>query len=513
MRKTFTAIAFTLLSVLFPVAASAASVSITALTPGTAVTAKNALKFTLLPVGFSYPVYQLSDSFSGSTVSVNNIDPGGHFAWVPVLSDVGTHVLTITTNDSSGNTATITQTITVNPAPKVLIQNVSTNGNLPAGKALTFLVSQTGFTNPTYIVSDSFSGSSVSTSNLSSGLFSWVPDISQNGDHTITVYASDASGQSATATQFVRVGTGPTIGVQQLSPSTNVKLGQNVTFTVFASNFQPTSYSVQDSFQGGTLTNASINTNGQFSWMPSGSDTGTHTLTIKGVVGAFGDSATTSLTLNVLGADGLMPAPATLTQATSTTMLSALQAQLAALMAKMKGQTPAATTESTTDSTVQKFTLNLKPGSKGDEVLRLQNLLVSLGLLTNTPNGYYGVGTTAAIKKFQTEHGLEPLGSVGPGTRAALNAKISGQTVTTATVSTSGSACGFKFEHFMGYGDDDASQVSKLQECLISLGHLSGTATGFYGRATETAVKKFQSSKGLEPLGYVNTATRVVLNQ
>lgn len=68
------------------------------------------------------------------------------------------------------------------------------------------------------------------------------------------------------------------------------------------------------------------------------------------------------------------------------------------------------------------FTEYLAPGKESADVLALQKLLVSQGLLSATPNGYYGVQTTAAVVAFQKKHNINPLGVVGPQTRAALNA-------------------------------------------------------------------------------------------
>ena len=67
------------------------------------------------------------------------------------------------------------------------------------------------------------------------------------------------------------------------------------------------------------------------------------------------------------------------------------------------------------------FTANLSRGSSGTEVLALQKFLAGEGMLTATPNGYYGPQTEAAVVKFQAAHGVSQLGIVGPSTRAALN--------------------------------------------------------------------------------------------
>jgi peptidoglycan hydrolase-like protein with peptidoglycan-binding domain len=50
------------------------------------------------------------------------------------------------------------------------------------------------------------------------------------------------------------------------------------------------------------------------------------------------------------------------------------------------------------------FEQNAKPGDEGEYVLKIQNFLEDQGLLTATPNGYYGSATSAAVKAFQTKY-------------------------------------------------------------------------------------------------------------
>lgn len=53
-------------------------------------------------------------------------------------------------------------------------------------------------------------------------------------------------------------------------------------------------------------------------------------------------------------------------------------------------------------------------------VLSLQKYLFEKGFLKATPNGYFGVGTFNAVKKYQKSIGLAQVGVVGPATRAAI---------------------------------------------------------------------------------------------
>ena len=505
------------LSVLFlvtPVAfVEAASLSIISLSPGSTVTAKDGLSFKISPSGFEALSYQLTDSFPGSSVSQSNIAGAGNFYWVPSASDVGSHVLTITASNSSGDTAYITQSITVAPAASLSISSLSPGAAIMPGTRLSFTVSASGLTNPSYSVGDSFGGSSVANVVIgASGNFSWTPDLGQSGDHVITVYARDASGHSASITQTVRVGIGPSLTIALLSPGASVALGTTTTFTVIPTNYAPTAYSVSDNFTGSSVSNSNITTSGLFSWFPQGSDAGVHVLTIKGTVGAFGDSTTTTQTITVVGAGGATQSTlAATSSAASGTSLSVLQAQLAALLAQTKAQSNTTSTASVAPA----FTSNLHSGMQSDDVSRLQTLLLQQGFFSGTPSGYYGPQTTTAVKKFQKAHGLDQLGTVGPGTRAALNALSSGsQTAVSSTVSVATSD-GYIFKNFMGLGEDstDGPDVMELQKRLATLGFFSGVPTGTFGPATEASVKKFQKAHGLSAVGYVGSETRAALNK
>ena len=71
--------------------------------------------------------------------------------------------------------------------------------------------------------------------------------------------------------------------------------------------------------------------------------------------------------------------------------------------------------------TTFKFTKYLKFGSKGTEVTELQKRLSTEGLYTDTIDGIFGKNTKKAVIDFQTKNEINPLGVVGPLTRAVLN--------------------------------------------------------------------------------------------
>jgi len=70
------------------------------------------------------------------------------------------------------------------------------------------------------------------------------------------------------------------------------------------------------------------------------------------------------------------------------------------------------------------FTRSLSVGSRGAEVTALQQTLLSLGYFQGSATGYFGKITKQSVVAFQKANNLEPIGMVGPKTRALLNAPV-----------------------------------------------------------------------------------------
>ena len=131
-------------------------------------------------------------------------------------------------------------------------------------------------------------------------------------------------------------------------------------------------------------------------------------------------------------------------------------------------------------------------GEKSDVVLECQKRLKELGYLTTTPDGAYGEDTVVAVKQFQARNDQVVDGYLGPSTRIALN-------------SSDARANGL----MLGESGD---AVTKVQQLLNKHGYLvSGNVTGYYGEATERAIKNFQSRNGLTSDGLVGVQTMAKL--
>lgn len=68
-----------------------------------------------------------------------------------------------------------------------------------------------------------------------------------------------------------------------------------------------------------------------------------------------------------------------------------------------------------------KFANAIVVGDRGPEVVELQKRLKKEGIFTGEATGFFGAATLEAVKKYQVLHKLNPIGTVGPSTRAFLN--------------------------------------------------------------------------------------------
>ena len=77
----------------------------------------------------------------------------------------------------------------------------------------------------------------------------------------------------------------------------------------------------------------------------------------------------------------------------------------------------------------------LKNGSRGDEVQKLQQALISLGYLKGTADGVFGNKTENAVRAFQKAKKLNVDGLAGKKTQELLYAAASGKSTDTASES------------------------------------------------------------------------------
>ena len=87
---------------------------------------------------------------------------------------------------------------------------------------------------------------------------------------------------------------------------------------------------------------------------------------------------------------------------------------------------------SSDSSTLLNTSVMLQQGSSSSEVLKLQNMLASLGFYTGNKTGNFGTLTADAVTAYQKSKGLTADGIAGKKTLAAINADYSGKGSTSA---------------------------------------------------------------------------------
>ncbi len=130
----------------------------------------------------------------------------------------------------------------------------------------------------------------------------------------------------------------------------------------------------------------------------------------------------------------------------------------------------------------QYFNAPLAPGSQGADVTKLQEILIQKGYLNVPATGYFGALTKAALANFQSAQGLEPIGLLGPKTRALLNSTPA----TTSSSPTASSPVAAESPTFT-LGQKGTS-VQTLQRTLKQEGFYTyPEITGYYGPLTKIA--------------------------
>ena len=365
--------------------------------PSNTVGVGTTVTFSIIASGFTNPTYTVVDSVGGGVSNIN-ISAYGDFNWTPNNSDIGSHTITVTVNDSQGNSASTATTITV-IAPTATIGGLLPGTTVRFGNPVTFSVSSNGFTSPQYSVADSYPYSTVTSASTDGmGNFHWTPIYQDIGTHTLTATVRDYQGHVATASQQITVTGLALVSLSPVSPASTVHVGDAVSFSATTTGFTSPTFTVADAFTSslGTSTLA-IDANGKVTWTPNSNDIGTHVFTVS-ASDSSGNTGSVQTTVQVVYGSAPVYTPVvTPYNATATTGSNA----------------------STASTYIFKTLLTV--GSTGKDITALQQLLAKLGFLSVAPTGYFGALTKAALQKYQSAHAISPVGYTGPATRAALN--------------------------------------------------------------------------------------------
>ena len=134
-----------------------------------------------------------------------------------------------------------------------------------------------------------------------------------------------------------------------------------------------------------------------------------------------------------------------------------------------------------------------------DAVREVQKRLKELGYYKGSADGDFGPATEKAVIAFQKDHGLTADGKVGEKTLSKLNGTNASSANTSSSSSKESKATAVPKVSENTYLEHGKSgkQVKTMQNRLIELGWLSGSASGTYDDATEAAVIAFQKKAKL----------------
>jgi ferredoxin len=367
-----------------------------------------------------------STNLSGSALTITGVAAGG---------------ATISVCDTAGACGTFT--VTVNASSSSNTGGISFSQNnlsfaTGGGQAVTISGG-----NGTYHVSGS-SNANVASTNVSSNV--------------LTVSAIAAGSVTVTVCDTANVCGG--LSVTVTAPTTS----QAITFTP-ASPTLAVGQSVNVALSGGTVgyvvlsnSNASIvqaSVNGGSTLSLSGLAAGSDTITVCATAGGCSSisvtvtgsaaaatsvtqpATTTTQAAPVVQSAGTVVANTALLAEISTlqtavtqvlsqiqsiqTQLNQLQVQVNAGSGGSVGTSSGAAVNTSSGGSYN-FTELLTVGSQDAQVAALQQRLATLGFYSGSVTGFYGTLTEQAVMKYQTAHGIAPLGYVGPSTRTALNA-------------------------------------------------------------------------------------------
>ncbi len=176
---------------------------------------------------------------------------------------------------------------------------------------------------------------------------------------------------------------------------------------------------------------------------------------------------------------------------------------------------------SPTSATSAASVVGLRQGDSGPTVQAVQQKLVGLGYyVAGGADGNFGPGTTAALRVFQQQNGLNPtgvvtentaryLGLAGGVTPAGVQAPAGAAPAAAAAAPTAAAAPG----SFIGLRQGSTGPaVRQLQLAILATGlYLSGGADGTFGSSTHRGVTLVQRVNGLPETGVVDAATARVL--
>lgn len=140
-------------------------------------------------------------------------------------------------------------------------------------------------------------------------------------------------------------------------------------------------------------------------------------------------------------------------------------------------------------------------------LMAVQERLRQVGAYPGRADGVWGPDSQAALERFQQARGLQVTGGLNQATAATLGLNPS-ELLAMRPDSRTGvdAAPAVATSATLSRG-----AVRNVQARLREYGAYRGPVDGAWGRGTQTAVERFQQSRGLQPTGQINPTTAQAL--
>ncbi len=406
---------------------------------------------------------------------------------------------------------------TADASQSVVIQSIWPSATVNVGDSIFFSAVSYGFTSPSFSVEDTNLNSSVRPSSINgSGGFSWQTSDRDAGAHTIIITATDPLGYTASASVSITVlpKASVSIGSASFTATSTVTTGQNITFSAVPIGMtSPITYIVTDSSLYTSINYSNIDSNGNFSWTPNDRDAGSHTITVT-ATDSLGKSASASITANVSRALSILFSPsyqnATITPNVTITSYIIGSGFVSSPSFSLSDYATSSLSSNNIDKLSGRLVWTPTVSDAGVHNIKIV-ATDSYGLSASTTMKIFvsssSIGTAVS---GVASAAISPFAKATDGTQSAANNPATVSSASAVSAVSSGNK--YKFNKALSLGSRGAD-VTELQKRLIAEGFLSGTATGYFGSLTVTAVKKYQSANGISTLGNVGPATRAQLNK
>ncbi|MBL9152754.1 MAG: tandem-95 repeat protein, partial [Verrucomicrobiales bacterium] len=227
----------------------------------------------------------------------------GLFTWIPGEMQDGTHTVTFTVTDSGPGTLTDgeTITITVNEVNQAPVLTAIGNRSVDEGAALNFAVSASDADRPLQSLTYSLDPASLAkgmTIDAASGAFAWNPGEALSGTHSVTITVTDNGAGALSDSETITITVNEVNQAPVIDPIANqsADTASPLSFAITASDADLPAQTLTYSLDAASLAKGmGIDAqSGQFTWSPTFSHGGNHSVTVTVTDSGPGSLSTTA---------------------------------------------------------------------------------------------------------------------------------------------------------------------------------------------------------------------------